>query len=262
MIAIRTPREIDLLRNANQIVAEVLTHLAGMVTPGISTDEMDAVGEEMIRARGGVPSFLGYQGFPKSTCISVDEVIVHGIPGDRRLKEGEIVSIDVGVNYKGYFGDAALSVACGGLDEERRRLMETTERALAHGIAAARAGNYVSDISRAVQEICEGAGFFVVRNFVGHGIGTEMHEEPQVPNFVTGERGSKLKSGMVMAIEPMVNVGTEEVYLMRDGWTAVTGDGRPSCHFEHSIVVQDGEAEILSLSPARVWGKPTSDSNV
>lgn len=255
MIAIRTAREIELLREANQIVAEVLTTLADAVEPGVTTGELDATAEEIIRSyEGAKPAFLGYHGYPKSTCISVDEVIVHGIPGNRRLEENQIVSMDVGVFRKGYCGDAAISVACGDLDETRRRLLETTDRALANAIAAATAGNYLQDISRAVQETVEEEGFFVVRNFVGHGIGTKMHEEPQIPNFVTGERGPKLKSGMVFAIEPMVNVGTAEVRLLKDGWTAVTADGGPSCHFEHSIAVRDGEADMLSYTPNRVWG--------
>lgn len=256
MIAIRTSREIDLLRQANQIVASVLTALAERVEPGVTTAELDGIAEEMIRSAGGEPSFLGYQGFPAATCISVDEVIVHGIPSSRRLEEGEICSIDVGVKYKGYYGDAALSVACGQLDGERQRLMETTDLALANGIDAARAGKYLEDIARAVEETVTAEDFSIVRNFVGHGIGTEMHEEPQIPNFVTGNRGPKLRAGMVLAIEPMVNTGTHEVRVLDDGWTAVTADGRPSAHFEHSIVVQDGEPEILSASPvsSRIWG--------
>lgn len=255
MIAIRTKREIGLLAEANGIVADVLAALAERIAPGVTTAELDAEAERMIRGAGGEPAFLGYQGYPKATCISVDEVIVHGIPSGRRLKDGEIVSIDVGVRHKGYYGDAAISVACGGLDDQRMRLMETTERALAHGIDKARAGNYLSDVSRVIQEICEQEGFTVVRQFVGHGIGTEMHEEPQIPNFVTGDRGPKLKAGMVMAIEPMVNAGTHEVRVLEDGWTAVTADGLPSAHFEHSIVVRNGEPEILSSTPKRVWGR-------
>lgn len=256
MIAIRTERELDLLRKADGIVADVLATLVARVRPGVTTLELDAEGEALIRESGGTPSFLGYQGFPNSTCISVDEVIVHGIPSDRTLQDGEIVSIDVGVNYKGYYGDAALSVPCGTVDAERSRLLETTERALANGIAAARAGNHLEDISRAVEETCTPEGFGVVRNFVGHGIGTEMHEEPQIPNFVTGHRGPELKAGMVIAIEPMVNAGTDKVKVLDDGWTAVTADGRPSAHFEHSIVVRDGDAEILSSSPKLTWGRP------
>lgn len=257
MIAIRTTREIDLLRKADCIVADVLNMLADNIEPGISTGELDKMAEEMIRTAGGEPSFLNFQGFPASTCISIDEVIVHGIPGTRRLKEGEICSVDVGVKYKGYYGDAALSVACGQLDEERTRLMQVTDRALANGMDAARAGNYLEDISRAVEETVDGEGFSIVRCFVGHGIGTEMHEDPQIPNFVTGSRGPKLKAGMVFAIEPMINAGTHEVTVADDGWTASTADGRPSAHFEHSIVIRDGNPEILSVSPhsSRSWGE-------
>ncbi len=254
MIALRTEREIDTLREANQIVAEVLVTLADMVEPGITTGAMDAAALKLIRQMGGEPAFLGYHKYPKSTCISVDEVIVHGIPGKRKLKEGEIVSIDVGVIYKGYVGDAALTVPCGKVDRERRRLMETTDRSLARAIEAARAGNRLEDISRAVQETCETEGFSVVKCFVGHGIGTRMHEEPQIPNYVTGDPGPVLRPGMVLAIEPMVNAGTDDVRVLKDGWTAVTADGRPSAHFEHSIVIRDGEAEVLSATPKRVWG--------
>lgn len=256
MIAIRTEREIALLREANRIVAEVLCALADRIEPGITTKELDTVAEKMIRAAGGEPSFLGYQGFPASTCISVDEEIIHGIPGPRRLKEGEICSLDVGVRYKGYYGDAAFSVPVGDVDDERQRLLDATDRALANAIAAARAGNTVEDIGRAVEEVIRPEGFAIVRNFVGHGIGTEMHAEPQVPNFATGRRGTKLKAGMILAIEPMINAGTEEVAMLDDGWTAITADHRPSAHFEHSIVVREGDAEILSVSPAanRRWG--------
>jgi methionyl aminopeptidase len=262
MIAIRTKREIDLLRKANQAVNKVLATLAEYVKPGVTTDELDAMGEELIRESGGTPSFLGYPGapgainFPKSTCISVDEVIVHGIPGSRTLKEGEIVSIDVGVCYKGYHGDAALSMPCGKVDEERARLMATTELALANGLAKAVAGNFLVDVSRAIQNTCEPEGFSVVRNFVGHGIGTEMHEEPQIPNFDTGKRGPRLKKGMVMAIEPMVNLGSEKVKVLSDGWTAITADKRPSAHFEHSIAIRDGLPDVLSASERRFWSNP------
>ncbi|MCL4215635.1 MAG: type I methionyl aminopeptidase [Candidatus Hydrogenedentes bacterium] len=254
MIALRTEKELDLLRQANQIVAQVLAVLAESVRPGVTTESLDAVAEREIRAAGGRPSFLGYHGFPKSTCISIDEEVVHGIPGPRLLKEGQIVSIDVGVKYKGYHGDAALTVACGEINEEKRDLMETTNRALAKGIAAARAGNYLEDISRAVQQEVESAGMTVVKNFVGHGIGTRLHEEPQIPNFVTGARGPLLRAGMVLAIEPMVNAGADGVQLLEDGWTAVTADGRPSAHYEHSIAVCEGEPDILSASPVLAWG--------
>jgi len=254
VIALRTEREVRVLREANRIVAEVLATLAEMVVPGVTTGELDRVAEDMIRRSGGAPAFLGYRGYPKATCISVDEVIIHGIPGKRMLRGGEIVSMDVGVLWKGYFGDAAISVPCGPLDRERQRLLATANRALAEGIAAAKPGNRVRDISRAIQQTCEAAGFAVVRAFVGHGIGTAMHEEPQIPNFVDEQRGPVLKPGMVLAIEPMVNAGTDEVSILDDGWTAVTADGRPSAHFEHSVVVRDKRTDILSYTDRRVWG--------
>ena len=254
MIALRTEREIAILREANHIVAEVLAAMAEKVQPGITTGELDTLAERMIRQMGGVPSFLGYRGYPKATCISVDEVIIHGIPGKRRIKEGQIVGIDVGVLYRGYHGDAALTVPCGPIDRERERLLKTTDRALARAIGAARTGNHLQDISRAIQEIAEAEGFSVVRIFVGHGIGTELHEDPQIPNIVTGDRGPKLKAGMVLAIEPMVNAGTPDVRLLDDHWTAVTADGRPSAHFEHSVVVGEAGSEILSLTAKRAWG--------
>jgi len=256
VIAIRTEREIALLRDVNRIGAEVLSALADAVRPGITTEELDAIAAKRIIASGGESWFLGYQGYPKYTCISVDEEIIHGIPGARALKEGEIVSIDVGIRLKGYCSDAALTVPVGEVDDERQRLMDATDRALAAGVEAAKTGNYVQDIGRAVQDIVEAEGFSVVRNFVGHGIGTEVHAEPQIPNFVTGHRGAKLKTGMILAIEPMVNAGTAEVRLLEDEWTAVTADGRPSAHFEHSVCVREDGGEILSVSNAvdRRWG--------
>ena len=255
MIAIRTEREIAILRKANEIVADVLATLADHVAPGVTTGELDAMAERMIREQGAIPTFLGYRGYPAATCISVDDVVVHGIPGPRALKEGEIVSIDVGTFYDGYCGDAALTVACGVVDDERQRLMAATDLALARGIRAAAAGNCLQDVARAIEEVCVKGGFGVVRSFVGHGIGTSMHEDPQVPNFVTRDRGPKLKVGMVLAIEPMVNAGTHEVYVLDDQWTAVTADGRPSAHFEHSIVVREHGGEILSMTPKRTWGR-------
>ncbi len=254
MIAIRTTREIAILREANRIVADVLDEMASHVAPGATTRDLDALGERLIRERGGIPSFLGYRGYPAATCISVDEVIIHGIPGPRKLRAGEIVGIDVGVLYKGYHGDAALTVPCGVVDKERLRLLQVTERALAAAIAMATPGNWLQDVSRAIQRTAEKAGFSVVRVFVGHGIGTSMHEDPQIPNFDTGDRGPRLKPGMILAIEPMINTGTYEVRLLDDHWTAVTADGKPSAHFEHSIVVGEKEAEILSLTPKRSWG--------
>ena len=255
MIALRTEREIAILREANQIVADVLVTLAEKVVPGITTGELDSLADRLIRERGAVPSFLGYRGYPKSTCISVDEEVIHGIPGKRRIKEGQIVGLDVGALYRGYHGDAAITVPCGEVDNERQRLLRTTDLALARAIRCARAGNYLQDVSREIQDTAEAEGFSVVRVFVGHGIGTEMHEDPQIPNMVTGDRGPRLKAGMVLAIEPMVNAGVHDVRVLDDGWTAVTADGRPSAHFEHSVVVREREAEVLSLTPRRAWGQ-------
>jgi len=254
VIALRTEREIEILRKANQIVADVLVAIAEKVTPGVTTAQLDALGERLIREKGGIPSFLGYRGYPNATCISVDEVIVHGIPGPRRIEEGQIVSIDVGVLYQGYHGDAALTVPCGKVDPLRERLMKATDAALAAAIKTARAGVYLQDVSRAIQRVAEAAGFSVVRVFVGHGIGTQMHEDPQVPNFVVGNKGPKLKPGMILAIEPMVNAGTYDVKVLKDTWTAVTADGKPSAHFEHSIAVREGPADVLSASAIKPWG--------
>ncbi|MCP4645914.1 MAG: type I methionyl aminopeptidase [bacterium] len=254
-MAIRTEDEIGTLRIANRIVAKTLAMLAGMVKPGVTTAELDAAGEALIREEGATPSFLGYHGYPNATCISVDEVIVHGIPGARKLKEGEIVSIDVGAYYGGFHGDAAVTIPCGEVDDVRQRLMVATNQALARGIEAAREGNPLEAVSRAIQGEAEGAGFSVVRSFVGHGIGAEMHEPPQVPNFATGSPGPELREGMVLAIEPMVNVGTFKTKVLRDGWTAVTADRKPSAHFEHSVVVRKDRAEILSVTPELAWGR-------
>jgi methionyl aminopeptidase len=255
MIAIRSEREIGILREANQIVAAILEHLAAMIQPGIMTRELDAEAARIISERGATPAFKGYRGYPACTCISVDEEVVHGIPGKRKLKSGQIVSMDVGVFYKGYCGDAAVSVPCGRLDEERQHLLDTTDLALSRAIRAARTGNYLRDIGVAVEETCREAGFGVVRDFVGHGIGTEMHEEPQIANFDTGKAGPRLRTGMVLAIEPMVNMGGHQVKVLGDGWTAVTRDGRPSAHFEHSVVVRQNGGEILSASDNYIWGR-------
>lgn len=254
MIAIRTEREIEILRQANQIVARVHAELAAIIKPGITTAAIDQRAEEIIRQHGATPSFLGYRGFPASSCISVEEVVVHGIPGPRVLREGQIVSVDIGVCYQGYYGDAAVTLPCGEIDPARRRLLDTTERALARAIKAAKAGNTVRDIGRAVERTCTKAGYSVVRDFVGHGIGTQMHEEPQVPNFDSGNRGPKLHPGMVIAIEPMVNMGTYRVKVLKDGWTAVTADHKPSAHFEHSVVVREDGGEVLSYLPGFTWG--------
>ena len=246
MINIRSSREIDQLRKANAIVAEVFDRLKSEVTPEITTGDLDQIAEAYIRSRGAVPAFKGYRGFPGTLCVSINEEIVHGIPGQRKLKEGDIVSIDVGVNLNGYFGDAAITLPVGEVDEEAKRLLDVTEKALALGIDKAKIGNRLFDISFAIQHWVEANGFSVVRDFVGHGIGKSLHEEPQIPNFGSPHQGPRLEKGMVLALEPMVNEGTYEVRILSDGWTVVTKDGKRSAHFEHTIAISDDRAEILS----------------
>jgi len=234
------------LRKANAIVAEVFDRLKSEVTPEITTRELDQIAEAYIRSRGAVPAFKGYRGFPGTLCVSINEEIVHGIPGQRKLKEGDIVSIDVGVNLNGYFGDAAITLPVGEVDEEAKRLLDVTEKALALGIDKAKIGNRLFDISFAIQHWVEAHGFSVVRDFVGHGIGKSLHEEPQIPNFGSPHQGPRLEKGMVLALEPMVNEGTYEVRILSDAWTVVTADGKRSAHFEHTIAIIDGEAAVLS----------------
>src|SRR4030043_115642 len=217
MINIRSQREIEQLRKANAIVAEVFQRLRGKVVPGITTEELDQIAEEHIRSKGAVPAFKGFRGFPATLCISINEEVVHGIPNHRKLKEGDVVSLDVGVNLNGYFGDAAITLPVGEVDQEAKRLLEVTERALYIGIEKARAGNRLFDISFAIQQWVESHRFSVVRDFVGHGIGRELHEEPQIPNFGTPHQGPRLEKGMVFALEPMVNEGTHEVRVLSDG---------------------------------------------
>ncbi len=246
MINIRSQREIEQLRKANAIVAEVFQRLRGKVVPGITTGELDQIAEEHIRSKGAIPAFKGYRGFPATLCVSINEEVVHGIPNHRKLKEGDVVSLDVGVNLNGYFGDAAITLPVGEVDQEAKRLLEVTERALYIGIEKARAGNRLFDISFAIQQWVESHRFSVVRDFVGHGIGKGLHEEPQIPNFGPPHQGPRIENGMVFALEPMVNEGTYEVRILSDGWTVVTADGKRSAHFEHTIAITDGEAEILS----------------
>ena len=250
VIIIRSNREIERLKRSNAIVAEVLRELKKAIAPGVIAQELDRIAEEVIRSRGAIPAFKGYRGFPKSLCVSINEEVVHGIPNHRRLREGDVVSLDVGVNLNGYFGDAAITLPVGEVDEEAQRLLNVTEQALSMGIEKARVGNRLFDISCAIQAWVESNGFSVVRDFVGHGIGKSLHEEPQIPNFGEAHQGPRLEQGMVFALEPMVNEGTYEVKILSDGWTVVTADGKRSAHFEHSIAITDGEAEILSkLSP-------------
>lgn len=247
MIIIKSKREIEELRRSNAIVAEVFEKLKKVIVPGIQTKELDQIAEDIIRSRGALPAFKGYRGFPATLCISINEEVVHGIPGSRRIKEGDIVSIDVGVNMNGYFGDGAITIAVGEIDDVGKKLIEVTEKALYIGIEKARPGNRLFDISYAIQSWVESNGFSVVRDFVGHGIGKDLHEEPQIPNFGSPNQGPRLEKGMVFALEPMVNEGTYMVKILSDGWTVVTVDGKRSAHFEHSIAITDGEAEILSI---------------
>jgi len=246
MIIIKSPREIEQLKKSNAIVAEIFEKLKGMIAPGITTKELDQVAEEYILLKGARPAFKGYRGFPATLCISINEEVVHGIPGQRRLRGGDIVSLDVGVNYVGYFGDAAITLPVGEVDPEAKRLLEVTEKALTIGVEKAKIGNRLFDISYAIQRWVESHGFSVVRDFVGHGIGKDLHEEPQIPNFGAPHQGPRLEKGMVLALEPMVNEGTYEVRVLSDGWTVVTADGKRSAHFEHTIVITDDGAEILS----------------
>jgi len=247
MIIIKSPREIEQLKKSNAIVAEVFEKLKGMIVPGISTKELDQVAEEYIFLKGARPAFKGYRGFPATLCISINEEVVHGIPSQRRLKKGDIVSLDVGVNFVGYFGDAAITFPVGEVDPEAKRLLEVTEKALYIGIEKAKIGNRLFDISYAIQRWVESHEFSVVRDFVGHGIGRDLHEEPQIPNFGAPHQGPRLEKGMVFALEPMVNEGTYEVRVLSDGWTVVTADGKRSAHFEHTVAITDDGAEILSI---------------
>ncbi len=246
MIIIKSEDEIARMRKPNRVVAELLDYLEGLVRPGTTTKELDTKAEEFIRKRGGLPAFKGYHGFPATICASINEEVVHGIPGNRRLKEGDIIGIDLGVVMDGFYGDAAKTYAVGKIDPGAKRLMEVTEASLYKGIAQAVAGNRLYDISHAVQTHVEAAGFSVVRDFVGHGIGRQLHEDPQVPNYGPAHQGPRLERGMALAIEPMVNEGTWRVKVQKDGWTVVTADGKRSAHFEHTIVITDDGPEILT----------------
>jgi methionyl aminopeptidase len=246
MIHIKTPKEIEIMRQSNGLAAQVLQKLREAIKPGIATRELDHLAERLVRAAGAIPAFKGYRGYPASLCVSVDEEVVHGIPGNRRLREGEIVSLDLGTYLNGYYGDAAITLPVGQVSEEAARLLEVTEQSLAKGIEQARDGNRLLDISHAIQSWAEVHGFSVVRDFVGHGIGRNLHEDPQVPNFGTPHQGPRLRPGMVLAIEPMINAGSWEVKVLDDAWTVVTADHRLSAHFEHTIAITEQGADILS----------------
>ncbi len=252
MIVLKSRDEIERMRAASAVVAEVLGTLRGRVKPGVTTAELDEVAEDLTRKRGAKPAFKGYvvQGrvFPATVCISINDEVVHGVPSKKRvLQDGDIVGLDFGVSVDGYFGDAAITVPVGKVTAKAQRLMDVTKAALEAGIDAVRAGGYVADISGAIQDVAEGAGYSLVREFVGHGIGRKLHEDPQVPNYRTGTRGLRLQEGLVLAIEPMVNEGGADIYVRDDGWTAVTRDGRLSAHFEHSVAVTPNGPYILTL---------------
>lgn len=247
MIILKTPAEIAVMAEASRVVAEALQIVRKAVCPGISTEELDHIAEEAIRARGAVPAFKGYRNYPKTLCTSVNEQVVHGIPSKRKLKEGDIIGLDLGAIVDGFYGDSAVTVAVGRTGEETAKLVQVTEEALYRGIKQAVVGNRLTDISNAVQQHVESAGFSVVTEFVGHGIGRQLHEEPQVPNYGKPGQGPRLQPGMVLAIEPMVNMGRSAVRVLEDRWTAVTVDGSLSAHFEHTIAIQpSGAPRVLS----------------
>ncbi len=246
MILIKSEKDLQMLRRSGQILSAVMRKVQKSVRAGITTLDIDRLSEELILKENALAAFKGYKGFPATACVSVNEEIVHGIPEARVLLEGDIVSIDLGVNYQGYFSDMAITLPVGRVDEDKKRLIEVTRKALDIGIKQAHPGNYLSDISHSIQSFVEDQGFSVVRQFVGHGIGTALHEEPEIPNFGAAHLGPLLKSGMVLAIEPMVNIGKWECLIARNGWTAVTKDGLASAHFEHTVAVTDKGPVILT----------------
>ncbi len=246
MVILKSPEEIEKMRASNLIVADILQALKELVKPGVRTIDLDRFADEQARKRGARPAFKGYRGYAHSLCTSVNSVVVHGIPSERVLEERDILSLDFGIYYQGYYGDAALTVPVSRVSKTAERLMRVTEEALYAGIDQARAGNRLGDISAAIQDCVEAAGFSVVRDFVGHGIGKNLHEDPQIPNFGVRGKGVELKPGMVFAIEPMVNEGTYGVKILNDGWTVQTEDGKLSAHFEHSVAITEKGPVILS----------------
>jgi len=257
VIVCKSAAEIELMRTANMLVADVLGQLAAMAAPGVTTGELDAAAERLVSAAGAVPAFKGYRGYPATLCASVNEQVVHGIPGKRALAAGDIISLDMGVKLNGFFGDSAITVPVGPVPEEVQRLLQVTQEALDQGIAQARIGARVSDIGHAIQQHVEAQGFSVVREFVGHGIGASLHEEPQIANYGVPGRGPRLAEGMVLAIEPMVNMGRAGVKVLADGWTAVTRDGSLSAHFEHTVAVtKEGPMVLTDRTP--VAGRPSA----
>jgi methionyl aminopeptidase len=252
MIILKNERDLDAMRPAGVVAGTVLEEIAAFIKPGLTTRQVDEFAAKRIKQHGAKSAFLGYRNYPCHTCLSVNEEVVHGLAGERELHFGDIISVDVGVFYKGFVGDTARTVAVGGCSVAAQRLMDVTEHSLYEGIAAAVPGNRVTDISRAIQTYVEANGFSVVREFVGHGVGRSMHEEPQVPNFVDPKSNQKLRSGMTLAIEPMVNTGQAGVKILKDGWTVVTQDGLLSAHFEHTVLVTEGEPEILTCPETKL----------
>lgn len=247
MIILKNPKEVELMRVAGKIVGETLLLIEKKVKPGITTAELDRIAEEFITKHGAKPSFKGLYGFPATLCISVNNQVVHGIPGNYALKDGDIISVDCGAHINGFHGDAARTFAVGNVSEEAKKLIEVTKQSFFEGIKYAKEGNSLSDISHSIQSYVENEGFSVVRDFVGHGIGKDVHEDPEVPNFGKPGRGPKLRSGMTLAIEPMVNAGTSRVKVLGDDWTVVTSDGSLSAHYENTIVILPDGPEILTL---------------
>ena len=248
MIAIKNERQLDAMRQACKITAAARALAGEMVRPGVSTRQIDKAVHDFIVAQGAKPSFLGYHGFPASTCISVNSTVIHGIPGGYVLQEGDIVSVDVGAYYKGFHGDCAATFPCGNISAEAQRLIDVTKQSFFEGIRFATRGHRVSDISHAIQTYVESNGFSVVRSFVGHGVGAQLHEEPEVPNFGAAGHGPRLLPGMTLAIEPMVNEGVYDVRVLKDNWTTVTADGKLSAHYENTVLITDGEPEILTVA--------------
>ena len=246
MIYLKTPEEIALLRASNQLVGKTLAEVAKYIKVGVTTLELDKIAEDFIRSNGAEPGFLGYGGFPNTLCVSVNDQVVHGIPSNYALKEGDIVSVDCGVLQNGYYGDSAYTFCVGKVDEKVKKLLEITKESLSLGIDSAQHGNRIGDIGFAIQQHCQKAGFSVVRKLVGHGVGRNLHEDPEVPNFGKKGQGVLLKEGNVIAIEPMINMGNRDVVQEKDGWTIRTIDRKPSAHFEHTIAIRKGKAEILS----------------
>ena len=248
MISIKNERELESMRQACKITAAARALAGEMVRPGVSTKAIDQAVHDYIVSQGAKPSFLNYNGFPASACISVNDTVIHGIPGGYILKEGDIVSIDVGAYYKGFHGDCATTYACGAISTEAQKLIDVTQQSFFEGMKLAKKGNRVQDISHAIQTYVESNGFSIVRSFVGHGVGRQLHEEPEVPNFGHPGRGPRLVRGMTIAVEPMVNTGTYEVRVLKDGWTVKTADGKLSAHYENTVLITDGEPEILTVT--------------